>query len=109
MINAGQLRYRITIKRNANTADGYGGFTSTQSTIATIWGDIKYLNGQVIFRDGQRILQTGVEITLRKNTATTNIQIGDVFQLTGETNKYRINDMYELDLYTYKIIADKQN
>ena len=41
MINAGQLRYRITIKRNANTADGYGGFTSTQSTIATIWGDIK--------------------------------------------------------------------
>jgi SPP1 family predicted phage head-tail adaptor len=109
MINTGQLRYRITIKRNANSADGYGGFTSTQSTIATIWGDRKYLSGQMIFRDGQRKLQTGIEITLRKNTATTNIQTGDVLQLTGDSNKYRINDMYEADLYTYKILADKQD
>ena len=29
MIEAGKLRYRITVKRNTNSADGYGGFTSS--------------------------------------------------------------------------------
>ena len=62
----------------------------------------------MIFRDGKRILQTGIELILRKNTATTNIQRGDVLLLTNDSNQYRINQMYEEDLYTYKILADKQ-
>ena len=62
----------------------------------------------MIFRDGKRILQTGIELILRKNTATTNIQRGDVLFLTNDTNQYRINSMFEQDLYTYKILADKQ-
>ena len=52
MIEAGKLRYRITVKRNTNSADGYGGFTSSLSTIGTYWGDRKYLDGKMIFRDG---------------------------------------------------------
>ena len=108
MIKAGDLRYRVTVKRNANAADGYGGFTSSQSTIGTFWADRQYLDGQMIFRDGKRILQTGIELTLRKNTATTNIQRGDILFLTNDSNKYRINQMFEEDLYTYKIFADKQ-
>ena len=108
MIKAGDLRYRVTVKRNANTADGYGGFTSSQSTIGTFWADIHYLDGEMLFRDGKRILQTGIELTLRKNTATTNIQRGDILFLTNDSNKYRINQMFEEDLYTYKIFADKQ-
>ena len=56
MIKAGNLRYRVTVKRNTNSADGYGGFTSSQSTIGTFWADRKYLDGQMIFRDGKRIL-----------------------------------------------------
>ena len=108
MIKAGDLRYRLTVKRNTNASDGHGGFTSTQSTIGTFWCDREFLNGTMIFRDGKRILQTGIELTLRKNTATTNIQRGDILFLTNDTNKYRINEMYEEDLYTYKILADKQ-
>ena len=108
MIKAGDLRYRLTVKRNTNASDGYGGFTSTQSTIGTFWCDREFLNGTMIFRDGKRILQTGIELTLRKNTATTNIQRGDILFLTNDTNKYRINEMYEEDLFTYKILADKQ-
>ena len=46
MIEAGKLRYRITVKRNTNSADGYGGFTSSLSTIGTYWGDRKYLDGK---------------------------------------------------------------
>ncbi len=108
MIKAGDLRYRVTVKRNTNSADGYGGFTSSQSTVGTFWADRTYLGGNMIFRDGKRILQTGIELILRKNTATTNIQRGDVLFLTNDTNKYRINSMFEQDLYTYKILADKQ-
>ena len=62
----------------------------------------------MIFKNGERILQTGIEITLRKNTATTNLQKGDLIFLTGDTNEYRINDMYEVDLYEYKVMADKE-
>jgi|TARA_R100000664_G_C2735947_1_gene125392 head-tail adaptor len=108
MIKAGDLRYRLTVKRNTNSADGYGGFTSSQSTIGTFWCDREFLNGRMIFRDGKRILQTGIELTLRKNTATTNIQRGDILFLTNDSNKYRINEMFEEDLYTFKILADKQ-
>tara|TARA_R100001440_G_scaffold56731_1_gene76518 strand:+ start:464 stop:793 length:330 start_codon:yes stop_codon:yes gene_type:complete len=108
MITVGDLRYRITVKRNTNSSDGYGGFTASQSTIGTFWCNRKFLDGQMIFRDGKRILQTGIEITLRKNTATTNIQRGDILFLTNDSNKYRINEMYEEDLYTFKILADKQ-
>ena len=32
MIKAGDLRYRLTVKRNTNSSDGYGGFTASQST-----------------------------------------------------------------------------
>ena len=108
MIKAGDLRYRLTVKRNTNSADGFGGFTSSQSTIGTFWCDREFLNGRMIFRDGKRILQTGIELTLRKNTATTNIQRGDILFLKNDSNKYRINEMYEEDLYTFKIFADKQ-
>ena len=87
MIKAGDLRYRLTVKRNTNSSDGYGGFTATESTIGTFWCDRKFLDGNMIFRDGKRILQTGIEIILRKNTATTNIQRGDILFLTNDSNK----------------------
>lgn len=108
MIDVGKLRHRVTVKRNTNSADGYGGFTYTTSTIGTYWANRTYLDGKMVFRDGKRILQTGIELTLRKNTATTNIQRGDLLFLTNDTNEYRINTMYEEDLYTYKILADKK-
>ena len=45
---------------------------------------------------------------MRKNTVTTNIQRGDLLFLTNDSIRYRINEIYEVDLYTYKILADKQ-
>ena len=68
----------------------------------------EYLDGKMIFRDGKRILQTGIEIKMRKNTASTNVQRGDVLFLTNDSTQYRINSIFEEDLYTYKIFADKQ-
>ena len=56
MIETGKLRHRVTVKRNTNSADGYGGFTSSQSTIGTYWADREYLNGKMIFRDGNSFI-----------------------------------------------------
>ena len=49
MIKAGDLRYRLTVKRNTNSSDGYGGFTSSQSTVGTFWCDREFLDGRMIF------------------------------------------------------------
>lgn len=108
MIDAGELKHKVTVKRNTSSSDGYGGFIYTTGTVGSFWAARTYLDGKFIFRDGKRILQTGIEITMRKNTVTTNIQRGDLLFLTNDSIRYRINEIYEVDLYTYKILADKQ-
>ena len=45
---------------------------------------------------------------MRKNTVEDNIQRGDVLFLTNDSIGYRINEMYQQGLYSYKILADKQ-
>ena len=45
---------------------------------------------------------------MRKNTVTNNIESGDILFLTNDNKEYRINQMFEQDAYTYKILADKK-
>jgi hypothetical protein len=45
---------------------------------------------------------------MRKNTVEDNIHRDDVLFLTDDSKAYRINDMYQQGLYSYKILADKQ-
>lgn len=37
----GALRHRITIEQPSRSADGYGGFTTSWSTFASIWGEVE--------------------------------------------------------------------
>ena len=41
----GQLRHRVIIKAASSTADGIGGQTTTLSTVATVWGHVRQLDG----------------------------------------------------------------
>jgi SPP1 family predicted phage head-tail adaptor len=45
-MDAGALRDRITIKREANTPDGSGGYDKSWSEVATVWGNVTSLNGR---------------------------------------------------------------
>jgi SPP1 family predicted phage head-tail adaptor len=45
-MNAGQLRDRITIKRETNTPDGTGGYDRSWSTVAEVWANIVSMNGR---------------------------------------------------------------
>lgn len=106
-MNIGEFRDRVAVKRLTKTADGYGGFTSTQSTVATVWAKLQFTDGDMSFVNDKRQLNKGIDLTIRKNTATTNIQIGDVLYPERDDNEYRINTILEENLYFYKIKGNR--
>lgn len=106
-MNIGEFRDRVAVKRLTKTADGYGGFTSTQSTVATVWAKLKFTDGDMSFVNDKRQLNKGIDLTIRKNTATTNIQVGDVLYPERDDNEYRINTILEENLYFYKIKGNR--
>jgi head-tail adaptor len=106
-MNIGEFRDRVAVKRLTKTADGYGGFTSTQSTVATVWAKLKFTDGDMSFVNDKRQLNKGIDLIIRKNTATTNIQVGDVLYPERDNNEYRINTILEENLYFYKIKGNR--
>ena len=108
-MQGGKLNSKITIKRLVKTSDGFGGFTSTLTDVSTVWCDLKQLSGEINEKFSKREQDIQVEILMRKKTADL-IQIGDIFTLENQTQKYRINNKYEFDLdYLTKLTATKSN
>jgi head-tail adaptor len=94
-MDSGKLNKRIIIKRQSKTDDGFGGTTSTLSTIATIWAKVKELKGEVSkteFKSGRFI---EIEVIVRSKTADEFILASDIVQIQGQTGNYKINDIYE--------------
>ena len=106
-MNAGKLDSKITIKRLTKVSDGFGGYNSTLGTIATVWCHLTEIKGEINDKFGKREQDVQVEITMRKNTADL-IQLGDIFTLENQTQKFRINNKFEFDLDFYtKLLATK--
>jgi len=106
-MDAGKLDSKITIKRLIKSPDEFGGYDSTLSEVATVWCNLKQINGDITDKLGKRTQDVQVEIIMRKNTADL-IQLGDIFTLEGGTKNYRINEKYEFDLDFYtKLLATK--
>lgn len=110
-MNPGKLNSRVIIKQINKSSDGYGGFTNTVSTYDTIWGDVKQISGKRDSENGQRSTKTQVEVICRAKTIdAVNAGAGDdwIFQVEGNSNTYRINEIYESELkYFTKIIGTK--
>jgi len=108
-MDAGKLDSRILIKRLTKTSDGFGGFTSTNATEATIWANLKFNSGDVNQKNGKRNRDLEIEIIVRKKTADT-IEITDLLQIENQAGFYNIRDKYDVDRKDYaKIIAVKRN
>jgi SPP1 family predicted phage head-tail adaptor len=107
-MDSGKLNKRIVIKRQSKTSDGYGGTTSTLTTVATIWARVKELKGEISkteFASGRYI---EVEIIVRSQTADQYILANDIIQFQGETGNYKINNIYESQEDQFvKILATK--
>jgi len=93
-MDAGRLDTRVVVKRLTKSADGYGGFTSSKSTISTIWAYKKDISGDITTQNVQRKKFTSIELIVRKKTADT-IQDNDILQIEGDSTEYRINEIFD--------------
>ena len=53
-MDAGKLDTQIAVVRLTKTADQFGGFTSTEATVATYWANLTYKDGNIKSENGQR-------------------------------------------------------
>lgn len=107
-MDSGKLNNRIIIKRQSKSDDGFGGTTSTLTTIATIWARVTELKGEIQKTDFVSGRYVEVEIIVRTKTADQYILANDVIQIQGQTGDYKINNIYESQEDQYvKISATK--
>lgn len=99
-MDAGKLNTRINIKRYTKTADDFGGFTSTSTTLKSVWCFLKEVKGEVFDEGGMSQRRVNAELIVRKK-AIDDVVIGDTFNIDGESDQFKINDLYqsELDFY----------
>ena len=100
-MNAGKLNTRIEVKRLTKTSDGFGGTTSTNATVETLWANKKDIKGDISATEGKRGRSVEIELELRKKAAD-QILDNDLIKLEGKDGLYRINGFYdsEQDFFT---------
>jgi hypothetical protein len=90
-MQSGDFNSRIKILRLTKSADGFGGFTSSESTIATVWCNQVEKRGEIEQEGGLRQRKLEIELQFRKKTAD-QILDSDILQFDGSSEKMRIND-----------------
>jgi len=100
-MNAGRLNTRISVNRYTKVADDFGGYTSTEAVLKNVWCHLKEIKGDVSAENGMTQRRVTAELILRKKAAD-EVRIGDTINIDGQTDKFKINNMYqsELDFYT---------
>lgn len=93
MITA-NLDTRINVKRQTKTSDGYGGNTSTISTIKTIWANKKEKSGEMVIKNGRSKKHVEIELVVRKKTADTILD-SDFLEIDGQTGDFQIVEKFE--------------
>jgi len=93
-MNAGKLNTRIEVKRLTKTSDGFGGTTSTNATVETLWANKKDVKGDITTTEGKRGRSVEVELELRKKAAD-QILDNDLIKIEGKDGLYRINGIYD--------------
>ena len=92
MITA-NLDTRINVRRHTKTDDGFGGNTSSITTVKTIWANKKEKSGDFVTRDGrQKTIE--IELIVRKKTADTILD-NDFLQVDGQTGEYQITEKFD--------------
>lgn len=94
-MDAGKLNKRVVIKRQSKTSDGYGGTTSTLATQATVWAKVTQKKGKVEETNYKRGRFLEADFIMRSKTVTENVTDDDLLQIQGESNYYRITEIFE--------------
>ena len=74
-LRAGQLNRRITLQRQSNVQDSYGGPVCTWLNVATIWADIQPLTGRELESAQRMASEISHQITVRYQSTLTDIRV----------------------------------
>jgi len=107
-MDAGKLDKRVLIKSVNKTADGFGGFTDSVSTLKTIWANVKEVSGNITTENGRRTQVVEIEVICRTKAIDSVNLNTHYLQIEGESDEYRIDNIIEQEYkYFDKIIASK--
>lgn len=86
-MQAGQLRERIAIQSYTAASDGMGGETQSWSTVATVWGRVRMVNGQEQFTAANERIQGTVshKVNLREKAGGVTLTIRHRLLWLGRT------------------------
>ena len=106
-MNIGELKHRITIQQCTKASDDQGGFTSTWSTLVSVWSKATPQSERELFYRGENQHTQGYTFTIRQNQAVTvpstrdsdNIRIvhrNEIYRITGISRRNDDLDFYEI-------------
>jgi head-tail adaptor len=95
-MNPGRFNNVIKFYNHTKSADGYGGYTSTTSSlIATLWGAAVETSGEIITQEGKRVRNKQVEIFFRKKDFDL-ITYSEFTFTVDDVGRYRVNNWFEI-------------
>lgn len=106
-MNIGELKHRITIQQCTKASDGQGGFTSTWSTLVSVWSKAIPQSERERFYRGENQHTQAYTFTIRQNQAVTvpatrdsdNIRIvhrNEIYRITGISRNKDDLDFYDI-------------
>jgi len=93
-MNVSYLDTRIEIKRQTLSDDGFGGKTTSNSVVSTIWANKKEKSGQIDSKEGRKKKFTEIELTVRKKTADTILN-NDILKIENVSGDYQITERFD--------------
>ena len=101
----GRLNKRVIIKTVSRTADGFGGFTETESTVKETWAQVRPLSAKESLSYGLELGDRANEITVRLDGALNQTNF-----FTFGSRIYRIRSIINPDEgnWIYKLICTER-
>lgn len=95
-MDAGKLDTRVEIKQQTTSADGYGGFTASVSTTATVWAYVREIKGDVNDDTYRRGRYLNIEVVMRDKTVEdNNINEDSILKIQSKDGDYSITGIFE--------------
>jgi len=96
-----KLRHRLTIEQLSNTPDSQGGFATTWSTLATVWGKVEPVkSSERLFAQRIEYQRSHVAWIRNRSDVTTSMRI------TFNSRTFQIKGVRRLDEKRFWLILD---
>lgn len=94
-MRAGQLNQRVTLQQKTAGKDDWGQSTEAWTGVATIWANVRFLNGAEFIKNGVEQQQATASIRIRRRAVDASMRVlhqGVAYDITavlpGPRNEY---------------------